>query len=90
MLLAMLVFMLLLPSGGEDTDSLTAGELERKKLMEENLLPGQTDRILSFKAKAPAAREGHLNNQKVAHLACLWTGVKSPGHHWSCCLLWVV
>ena len=34
MLLAMLVFMLLLPSGGEDTDSLTAGELERKKLME--------------------------------------------------------
>lgn len=52
---------------GEDTDSLTAGELERKKLMEENLLPGQTDRILSFKAKAPAAREGHLNNQKVLY-----------------------
>lgn len=52
---------------GEDTEGLTAGELERKKLMEENLRPGGDTRILSFKAKAPAAREGHTNNMKVLY-----------------------
>jgi len=60
--------MLINSNDSEDTDNLTAGEIERKKMMEENLKPGSSDtRILSFKAKAPAAREGHQNNNKVLY-----------------------
>jgi cell division cycle protein 20 (cofactor of APC complex) len=60
--------MLINSNEGEDTEGLTANELERKKMMEENLNPGQADsRILSFKAKAPAARDGHHNNMKVLY-----------------------
>jgi len=53
----------------DNTDNMTAQDIERKKKMEENLNPGQpTDaRILSFKSKAPTAREGHLNNMKVLY-----------------------
>jgi len=51
----------------EDTDSLTVSDLEKRKMMEENLNPGDHSRILSFKTKAPAAKEGHLNNMKVLY-----------------------
>jgi len=59
----------LINTDDDNTDSMTAADIERKKKMEENLNPGQQadGRILSFKSKAPTAREGHLNNMKVLY-----------------------
>jgi len=57
----------LLNTDDDNTDTMTAADLERKKKMEENLNPGADSRILSFKTKAPTAREGHLNNMKVLY-----------------------
>jgi len=57
----------LLTDSNGDTDNLTVSDIERKKNLQENLNPGAQDRILSFKTKAPAAREGHLNNMKVLY-----------------------
>lgn len=50
-------------------ESMTASQQDRKKMMGENLnCPDQDNtRILSFKTKAPAPREGHLNNMKVLY-----------------------
>ena len=57
----------------EDTDSMSASDLEKRKMMEENLNPGDHSRILSFKTKAPAAKEGHLNNMEVLYsVPCLF------------------
>lgn len=55
-----------------DTDNTTdtimsAAEYEKRKMMEENLNPGDHSRILSFKSKAPASKDGHLNNMKVLY-----------------------
>ena len=55
-----------------DTDNTTdtvmsAAEYEKRKMMEENLNPGDHSRILSFKSKAPVAKDGHLNNMKVLY-----------------------
>jgi len=60
---------MLATSGDGLDESLTAGEVERKRLLEENLNLNNTGdtRILSFKSKAPAAREGHANNMKVLY-----------------------
>ena len=50
------------------TDSVvSAAEYEKRKIMEENLNPRDDSRILSFKSKAPAAKDGHLNNMKVLY-----------------------
>jgi len=46
---------------------ISAAEYEKRKMMEENLNPGDHSRILSFKTKAPAAKDGHLNNMKVLY-----------------------
>ena len=48
-----------LATSEEDTDNLSTAQLERRRLLEENLNVGNvTDsRILSFKSKAPAAKE---------------------------------
>ena len=53
----------------DNTESMSAAELEKRRAMEENLNPGagDTTRILSFKAKAPAAKDDHLNNMKVLY-----------------------
>ena len=48
-----------------DTDSLSAAMHEKMKMMEENLKPGDNSKILSFKSKAPVAKDGHHNNMKV-------------------------
>ena len=52
----------------DNTDNtMSAAEYEKRKMMEENLNPGDHSRILSFKSKAPAAKDGHLNNMKVLY-----------------------
>jgi len=56
-----------LVTDNDDTDTLSATDLEKRKMMEENLNLGDHSRILSFKTKAPAAKEGHLNNMKVLY-----------------------
>jgi len=55
----------------EDTDNLSTTQLERRRLLEENLNVGNvTDsRILSFKSKAPAAKDGYSNNMKILYSA---------------------
>jgi len=51
-----------------NTDSMvSAAEYEKRKMMEENLNPRDDSRILSFKSKAPAAKDCHLNNMKVLY-----------------------
>ena len=45
------------------SDSLSAAMYEKMKLMEENIKPGEGSRILSFKSKAPVAKDGHMNNK---------------------------
>ena len=51
------------------SDSLSAAMYEKMKLMEENIKPGEGSRILSFKSKAPVAKDGHMNNMKVLYSA---------------------
>jgi len=55
----------------EDTDNLSTLQLERRRLLEENLNVGNIaeSRILSFKSKAPAAKDGHANNMKILYSA---------------------
>ena len=48
-----------------NTDNMSAAMHEKMKLMEENLKPGDSSRILSFKSKAPVAKDGHQSNMKV-------------------------
>ena len=52
-----------------NSDSLSAAMYEKMKLMEENIKPGEGSRILSFKSKAPVAKDGHMNNMKVLYSA---------------------
>ena len=50
-----------------NTGEISAAEYEKRKMMEENLNPGDHSRILSFKSKAPVSKDGHLNNMKVLY-----------------------
>jgi len=51
----------------DNTDNISTAEFEKRKMMEENLNPGDHSRILSFKSKAPVSKDGHLNNMKVLY-----------------------
>ncbi|KAG7173280.1 Cell division cycle protein 20-like [Homarus americanus] len=60
-------------SGGEksEADELSLQQKEYQEKMSENLNDGQPQesRILSFKSKAPQAKEGYVNNLKVLYSA---------------------
>lgn len=55
----------------EDSENLSLAQQERRRLLEEslNMSKNQDSRILSFKAKAPAAKDGHANNMKILYSA---------------------
>ena len=53
----------------DSVDNLSAAMYDKMKMMEENLKPGDNSRILSFKSKAPVAKDGHHNNMKVLYSA---------------------
>jgi len=55
----------------EDTENLSLAQQERRRLLEEslNMSRNQDSRILSFKSKAPASRDGHSNNMKILYSA---------------------
>ena len=61
-----------LATSEEDTDSLSSTQLERRRNLEENLNlnnQGGDSRILSFTARAPAAKDGYQNNIKILYSA---------------------
>jgi len=64
----------------EETNSLSSTQIERRRLLEENLSIGNVSeaRILSFKSKAPAAKDGHANNMKILYSAGKPAAPKAP------------
>lgn len=61
----------------EDTNTLSSTQLERRRLLEQSL--NVTDsRILSFKSKPAAAKDGHANNMKILYSAGKPSAPKAP------------
>jgi len=55
----------------DDAENTSLAQQERRRLLEEslNLSKTQDSRILSFKSKVPAAKDGHANNMKILYSA---------------------